>query len=74
VPRRVVVEALRRRGHDGALTRLGDEPYRPYDLPTVSKQIWLPPREPSRAMLRDKQRTASGGLGVRLLLGRTATR
>ncbi len=33
------VEALRRRGYDGRVVLLGDEPYRPYDRPPLSKQV-----------------------------------
>jgi NADPH-dependent 2,4-dienoyl-CoA reductase/sulfur reductase-like enzyme len=32
-------EALRRRGYDGALTLIGDEPHLPYDRPPLSKQV-----------------------------------
>lgn len=33
------VEALRRRGHGGEITLIGDEPHRPYDRPPLSKQV-----------------------------------
>jgi NADPH-dependent 2,4-dienoyl-CoA reductase/sulfur reductase-like enzyme len=50
MPRRIVIvgtsaagltaaEALRRGGYDGTLTLIGDEPYRPYDRPPLSKQV-----------------------------------
>ena len=32
-------EALRRYGYDGLLTIVGDEPYRPYDRPPLSKHV-----------------------------------
>ena len=32
-------EALRRGGYDGPLTLVGDEPYRPYDRPPLSKHV-----------------------------------
>jgi NADPH-dependent 2,4-dienoyl-CoA reductase/sulfur reductase-like enzyme len=32
-------EALRRGGYDGPLTLIGDEPYRPYDRPPLSKHV-----------------------------------
>ncbi|WP_206189382.1 FAD-dependent oxidoreductase, partial [Streptomyces prasinus] len=32
-------EALRRAGHDGPLTLIGDEPHAPYDRPPLSHQI-----------------------------------
>lgn len=82
MPRRVVIvgasaagltaaEALRRRGYDGTLTLVGDEPHLPYDRPPLSKQILAGTWQPQRAMLRDEQ--ALAGLGADLLLGRAAT-
>ena len=82
-PRRVVIvgasaagltaaEALRRRGYDGTLTLIGDEPHLPYDRPPLSKQILAGSWEPQRIRLRDEQ--ALAGLDADLLLGRTATR
>ena len=63
-------EALRRRGYDGALTLIGDEPHPPYDRPPLSKQILAGTWPPERARLRDEQ--ALAGLGADLLLGRAA--
>src|SRR5262249_17985433 len=41
-------EALRRKGYDGKITLLGDEPHLPYDRPPLSKQVlsgaWTPDR------------------------------
>jgi len=82
MPRQVVIlgasaagltaaEALRRRGYDGALTLIGDEPHLPYDRPPLSKQILVGTWPPERARLRDEQ--ALAGLGADLLLGRAAT-
>ena len=82
MPRRVVIvgasaagltaaEALRRRGYDGTLTLIGDEPHLPYDRPPLSKQILAGTWQPQRVMLRDEQ--ALAGLGAELLLGQAAT-
>jgi NADPH-dependent 2,4-dienoyl-CoA reductase/sulfur reductase-like enzyme len=81
MPNRVVVvgasaaglttaETLRRRGYDGALTLIGDEPRPPYDRPPLSKQILAGAWEPHRIMLRDEQ--ALGALDAELLLGHAA--
>ena len=64
-------DALRRRGYDGRLTLIGDEPGLPYDRPPLSKQVLAGTWEPARAALRDEQ--ALAGLDAELLLGRTAT-
>jgi NADPH-dependent 2,4-dienoyl-CoA reductase/sulfur reductase-like enzyme len=64
-------EALRRRGYEGRLTLVGDEPGLPYDRPPLSKQVLAGTWEPARAALRDEQ--ALAGLGADLLLGRAAT-
>jgi NADPH-dependent 2,4-dienoyl-CoA reductase/sulfur reductase-like enzyme len=63
-------EALRRRGYDGALTLIGDEPHPPYDRPPLSKQILSGAWEPDKILLRDEQ--ALGGLDADLLLGQAA--
>ncbi|GAA4250360.1 FAD-dependent oxidoreductase [Dactylosporangium darangshiense] len=42
----VAAATLRREGFKGSLTLIGDEPYRPYDRPPLSKQVlggWVPP-------------------------------
>src|SRR5260370_33174559 len=82
MPRRVVIvgasaagltaaEALRRRGYDGTLTLIGDEPHLPYDRPPLSKQILAGTWQPQRIRLRDEQ--ALAGLDADLLLGWAAT-
>ncbi len=40
-------QALRKRGHDGDLTVIGDEPDRPYDRPPLSKQLLAAATPPS---------------------------
>ncbi|MGW6927990.1 NAD(P)/FAD-dependent oxidoreductase [Streptomyces sp. NPDC054950] len=46
------VETLRRKGYEGRITVLGDEPHAPYDRPPLSKQVLLGTWEPERAALR----------------------
>ncbi|MFI8306073.1 NAD(P)/FAD-dependent oxidoreductase [Streptomyces sp. NPDC085927] len=64
-------ETLRRAGHDGPLTLVGDEPHAPYDRPPLSKQIlsgtWPVGRLPLR---RDEDLDA---LDLDLRLGTAAT-
>jgi len=64
-------EALRRRGYDGTLTLIGDEPYPPYDRPPLSKQILAGTWEQEKVVLRNNE--ALSELGADLLLGHTAT-
>ncbi|MEU9310712.1 FAD-dependent oxidoreductase [Streptomyces sp. NPDC048256] len=46
------VETLRRKGYEGRITVLGDEPHAPYDRPPLSKQVLLGAWEPERTALR----------------------
>ncbi|MGI5460234.1 NAD(P)/FAD-dependent oxidoreductase [Streptomyces sp. CA-249302] len=46
------VEALRRKGYEGRITVLGDEPHAPYDRPPLSKQVLSGAWDPERAALR----------------------
>src|SRR5260370_30456296 len=64
-------EALRRRGYDGTLTLIGDEPYPPYDRPPLSKQILAGTWEQEKVVLRNNE--ALSELGADLLLGHTPT-
>ncbi|WP_199931977.1 NAD(P)/FAD-dependent oxidoreductase [Streptomyces sp. NRRL S-646] len=67
LPRRVVVvgasaaglaaaEELRRRGFDGELTLIGDEPGLPYDRPPLSKQLLSGQWDADRLLLRPRER------------------
>ncbi len=63
-------EALRRLGHRGRLTVLGDEQHLPYDRPPLSKQVLAGTWEPERARLRPEATLAA--LGADLVLGDAA--
>ena len=41
-----VVEALHDEGFDGKVTLIGDEPYRPYERPGLSKEVLQGKAEP----------------------------
>ncbi|MET7850849.1 FAD-dependent oxidoreductase [Streptomyces avermitilis] len=45
-------ETLRREGHDGTITLVGDECHAPYDRPPLSKQLLAAEWEPERLALR----------------------
>jgi hypothetical protein len=64
-------ETLRRKGYDGKLTLIGDEPHPPYDRPPLSKQILAGTWEPEGAALRSEEQLAELDADVRL--GRAAT-
>ncbi|AZQ39714.1 NAD(P)/FAD-dependent oxidoreductase [Streptomyces cyaneochromogenes] len=64
-------ETLRRQGHDGTLTLVGDEPLAPYDRPPLSKQVLAAEWEPDRLALRTAGDLA--GLDLDLRLGVAAT-
>ncbi|MET8978842.1 FAD-dependent oxidoreductase [Streptomyces sp. NPDC004539] len=61
------VESLRRKGHTGPITVLGDEPHAPYDRPPLSKQVLSGAWEPQRAALRPAEALAA--LDAEFLLG-----
>ncbi|WP_219729357.1 NAD(P)/FAD-dependent oxidoreductase [Streptomyces noursei] len=64
-------ESLRRRGWDGHLTVIGEEPHPPYDRPPLSKQILTGAWGPERATLRSPPDLAR--LRADLRLGQYAT-
>ncbi|MCW2723976.1 MAG: FAD-dependent pyridine nucleotide-disulfide oxidoreductase [Frankiales bacterium] len=64
------VEQLRKKGYDGALTVVGDEPHAPYDRPALSKQVLLGKAEPTALALRGAEQLAA--LGADFRLGRRA--
>ncbi|GAA2294427.1 NAD(P)/FAD-dependent oxidoreductase [Streptomyces kunmingensis] len=49
-----VVESLRRKGYDGRITLLGEEPGLPYDRPPLSKQVLAGTWEAERTHLRTR--------------------
>lgn len=64
------VEALRRRGYQGRVTWLGDEPHEPYDRPPLSKEMLRAERVPAKTPL---SREGIGALNADLRLGTRAT-
>ncbi|MGW5657369.1 NAD(P)/FAD-dependent oxidoreductase [Streptomyces humi] len=61
------VESLRRKGHTGPITVLGEEPHAPYDRPPLSKQVLSGAWEPERAALRTRE--ALSGLDAEFVFG-----
>ncbi|MGW2048847.1 NAD(P)/FAD-dependent oxidoreductase [Streptomyces sp. NPDC001858] len=61
------VETLRRKGYEGRITVLGDEPHPPYDRPPLSKQVLSGAWEPERAALRTQDLLSA--LDAEFLLG-----
>jgi len=59
-------ETLRDRGFDGELTLIGDEPYRPYDRPPLSKQVLQGVWEPEQSFFRSKDGYDALALDMRL--------
>jgi 3-phenylpropionate/trans-cinnamate dioxygenase ferredoxin reductase component len=66
-------EELRRRGYDGTLTVVGDEPHRPYDRPPLSKQVLAGEWDPDRLPLTVQGDDGVEGLDVDWRLGARAT-
>lgn len=67
-------ETLRREGHDGTLTLVGDEPLAPYDRPPLSKQLLSGEWEPGRLDLRTPDDLARLDLDLRLGVPATGLR
>ncbi|MER7638728.1 FAD-dependent oxidoreductase [Streptomyces sp. NPDC126522] len=65
-------ETLRREGHTGTLTLVGDEPHAPYDRPPLSKQVLSAEWEPDRVALRTPADLAGHDLDLRLGVAATA--
>ncbi|KPI08906.1 Ferredoxin--NAD(+) reductase [Actinobacteria bacterium OK074] len=60
-----VVEELRRRGFEGELTLVGDEPGLPYDRPPLSKQLLAGEWESERLLLRSREQWDALGVDHR---------
>jgi len=65
-------ERLRRLGHGGPITLVGDEPHRPYDRPPLSKALLTQEEEPAAAMPLRTEPYADLGLDLRLGVHATA--
>ncbi|MFJ5262516.1 NAD(P)/FAD-dependent oxidoreductase [Streptomyces sp. NPDC088387] len=65
-------EALRRAGHEGTITLVGDEPQTPYDRPPLSKQLLGGDWEPDRLALRSGPDLDALALELRLGVPATA--
>lgn len=59
-------EGLRRGGHTGPLTLIGDEPHHPYDRPPLSKQVLSGAWDTGRLALRPPEAIDALGLDLRL--------
>lgn len=64
-------EALRRRGFDGRIVLLGDEPHHPYDRPPLSKQVLAGAWDADRTALTTPEKLDA--LDLELRLGVAAT-
>lgn len=60
-------EALRRKGFDGSVVIVGDEPHLPYDRPPLSKQILVGKSSPADVIFREREYFED--LDVELLTG-----
>jgi 3-phenylpropionate/trans-cinnamate dioxygenase ferredoxin reductase component len=60
------VETLRKRGHDGSITLVGDEDLLPYQRPPLSKKFLAGAMERDRLLLRHADHYLSHGVDLRL--------
>lgn len=61
------VEALRAAGFDGRITLIGEEPWRPYERPPLSKEVlWDPANVPDNFFLQDENWYAENRIDLRL--------
>jgi 3-phenylpropionate/trans-cinnamate dioxygenase ferredoxin reductase subunit len=61
------VEALRQAGFDGRITLIGEEPWRPYERPPLSKEVlWDPANVPDNFFLHDEAWYADNRIDMRL--------
>ena len=61
------VEALRQAGFDGRITLIGEEPWRPYERPPLSKEVlWDPANVPDNFFLHDEAWYADNCIDMRL--------
>lgn len=61
------VEALRAAGFDGRITLVGEEPWRPYERPPLSKEVlWDPANVPDNFFLHDQAWYAENRIDLRL--------
>jgi 3-phenylpropionate/trans-cinnamate dioxygenase ferredoxin reductase subunit len=67
-----LVDSLRSGGFDGRLILIGDEPYRPYDRPSTSKELLSGGVEMERIFLKRDQFYADKNIDVRLSASVTA--
>ena len=61
------VEAMRQAGFDGRITLIGEEPWRPYERPPLSKEVlWDPANVPDNFFLHDEAWYADNRIDMRL--------
>lgn len=61
------VEALRLAGFDGRITLIGEEPWRPYERPPLSKEVlWEPANVPDNFFLHDEAWYADNRIDMRI--------